>query len=64
VKENEIEKLIQKSVPTDNHETVELEDSPKSNQKNSNFLLIASNIPAADQIMFCNAICDVLRSPA
>jgi hypothetical protein len=33
VKENEIEKLIQKSVPTDNHDTVELEDSSKSNQK-------------------------------
>jgi len=33
VKENEIEKLIQKSVPTDNHDTVELEDSSNSNQK-------------------------------
>jgi hypothetical protein len=64
VKENEIEKLIQKSIPTDNHETVGLEDSPKSNQKNSNFLLIASNIPAADRIMFCNSICEILPSSA
>jgi hypothetical protein len=30
---NEIEKLIQKSIPKANHYTIELKDSSKSNQK-------------------------------
>jgi len=33
VKENEMEKLIQKSIPTANHYTIKLKDSSKSNQK-------------------------------
>ena len=33
VKENEMEKLIQKNIPTANHYTIELKESSKSNQK-------------------------------
>jgi len=33
VKENKMEKLIQKNIPTANHYTIELKESSKSNQK-------------------------------